>query len=271
MKLKPFLKYLGGKTALMPKILENLPNEFNNYYEPFVGGGSVFLELLSQFPNKELTISDININLMNCYRVIKNNLQELIIELSKEDIYKNEKECYYKNRDRYNNIKFNNENLIEQTALFIYLNKCGYNGMHRLNKSGKFNIPFGKMNNPLICDIVTLTNVSNSIQNTNILNGDYSNILNIKEYDFVYFDPPYDGTFTDYNADVFGEKEQIKLKELVDLLTEKNIYVLLSNSNTVFIRNLYKDYEIKIIDSVYSLGGNNSNRGVREEVLIKNY
>lgn len=276
-KPKSFIKYVGGKSKLLNYIIDNLPNEFNNYFEPFVGGGSVVLGVISQDKKKEIkrkyTISDINDNLINCYLAIQNNLDELILELSKEK-YKNEKESYYKCRERFNELKYTKEtcNLLEKAGLFIFLNKCGFNGMYRENNSGKFNIPFGSMKNPKICDNEILVNVNTFIQQVQINCCNYQDILElIKEGDFVYIDSPYDGTFTEYTSNKFGRDSQINLKLFVDILTLKNVKVLLSNSSTIFIKDLYKDYQQINLTTKYSLGGKNANRGEKEELLIKNY
>lgn len=271
-KVKSFIKYVGGKSKLLKYINDNLPNDFNNYFEPFVGGGSVVLSIIStQTKLRSYTISDINKNLMNCYYIIQNNLDELILELSNKK-YINESIEYQINRIRFNDLKFNEEFKVERAALFIFLNKCGYNGMYRENKSGKFNIPFGKMKNPKICDSDVLLNVKKYIENITIISCKYQDILPyIKEGDFVYIDSPYDETFSDYTNDKFGKNEQLNLKLFADELTLNNIKVMLSNSCTEFIKDLYKDYTQVIIDTKYSVGGKNANRGNKLELLIKNY
>lgn len=275
-KFKPFIKYCGGKTRLLPYIIENLPNkEFKNYFEPFVGGGSVLFELLSKDItyncNRNYTISDINDNLINCYEIIKTNIEDIIQELGK-DIYKNSSDSYYKCRDRFNDIKFDDTNLVEKAALFIYLNKCGYNGMYRENSKGKFNIPFGKMKNPKICDTKVLRKDSDGLKNVHIACCEYSDILELVEKDdFVYLDPPYHETFTDYTNNKFNEEEQIELKKFVDELTKKGAFIMLSNSATDFIKDLYKDYKQINLTIKYSLGGKGADRGDKQELLIVNY
>lgn len=275
-RLKPFIKYCGGKTKLLPYIIENLPNkEFKNYFEPFIGGGSVLFEFLSKELayncNRYYTISDINESLMNCYEVIKSNVEELIVELNK-DIYLNEYNYYYARRKRYNEIKFEETNFVEKAALFIYLNKCGYNGMYRENSQGGFNIPFGKMKNPKICDEPVLRKASESLNKVHIECCEYNDILEVTNTDdFVYLDPPYHGTFTDYTNNKFAEDEQNKLKQFVDKLTEKGVYVMLSNSATDFIKDLYKDYKQINLTTKYSLGGKGADRGNKQELLVVNY
>jgi DNA adenine methylase len=275
-KTKPIIKWAGGKTKLLPYIIENLPNkEFKNYFEPFVGGASVIIELLSKDieykANRQYTISDINESLINVYNVVKNNLDDLIRELTNET-YTNVVNNYNINRNRFNEIKFNNDNRIERAALFIYLNKCGFNGMYRENKSGKYNIPFGSMKNPKICDNITLNNFKTIMKDVNIFCCEYQDTFDlIEKNDLVYLDPPYHETFTDYTANKFGEDEQRELKLFVDKLTEKGVNVMISNSATDFIKDLYKEYTIINITTKYSLGGKGANRGNKEEVLIKNF
>lgn len=274
-KTKPVIKWAGGKTRLIPYIIENLPTtEFKNYYEPFVGGASVIihLKLNNIHPETMYHISDINNNLINVYNIIKNNLDELIIELNK-DHYKNIVDNYNLNRNRYNEIKFDIQAYkIELAALFIYLNKCGFNGMYRESKSGKFNIPFGKMKNPKICDKDTLENFQKLITHVNVTCHRYQDILDLTvKDDFVYLDPPYHETFTDYTSNKFGEDEQRELKLFVDKLTLKGVNVMISNSSTDFIKELYQSYTIINLTTKYSLGGKGANRGNKQEVLIKNY
>lgn len=275
-KLKPFIKYCGGKTKLLSYITENLPNAgFKNYFEPFVGGGSVIFNLLSidlsLNYNKEYTICDINESLMNCYEVIRSNVEALITELNK-DIYSNEYDNYCSRRERFNVVKFEHTISIEKAALFIYLNKCGYNGMYRENSQGKFNIPFGKMKNPKICDESVLRNASEILKKVYITSCKYDDILElINKNDFVYLDPPYHGTFTSYTNNKFCENEQVKLKEFVDELNKKEVYVMLSNSATDFIKELYKDYKQINLTTKYSLGGKGADRGNKQELLIVNY
>ncbi len=279
MVAKPFIKYCGGKTKILDCILENLPKDgFRNYFEPFVGGGSILFGLINKDKElkipREYTISDINEDLMRCYDVIKNVPDDLINELSKT-IYKNEYEEYYINRKRFNKLKCNenkNQNEIEMAALFIYLNKCGYNGMYRENSFGEFNVPFGKMKEPKINDKAILHEVNIVLKNVNIAFCEYNMILELVEKnDFVYLDPPYHATFTDYTNNKFDEQEQIKLKEFIDELNNRGVKFMLSNSATEFIKNLYKDYKQIFIKTKYSLGGTGADRGERSEILIKNY
>lgn len=274
MKIKPFLKWAGGKTKLLPEIRKHIPDNFGDYHEPFVGGGAVFLDLLSRgiLRGKKVYISDINENLINCYRVIQQDVQSLITELEKQE-YKNTKEQYYTNRKEFNRLKKLNspETNIQRASLFIYLNKTGFNGMYRENKSGEYNIPYGKMTvKDLGCNIAPLlTEISRLIRDCDchFYCRDYSVSLELVGlFDFVYIDSPYDNTFSDYDKSCFTRKNQ---ELLASKLKQLECKVLVSNSNTDFTRELYKDYHLYIVSSRYSIGANSSSRGMFSEMLVK--
>lgn len=276
-KTKPILKWVGGKAKLLNSIVENLPNDCTgNYYEPFVGGCSVILRIIELQKFKEYTVCDINESLIDVYNTVKDTvyIEELIKEL-KKDKYSNNSEKYYECRTRFNRLKIDNidniDNKIEFCALFIYLNKCGFNGMYRENAKGLYNIPFGRMKNPKICDTVNLRNVHNTFKVVNIECCDYKSILElVQKNDFVYLDPPYHGTFTNYTNNKFEENEQKDLKNFVDKLTTKGVNVMISNSCTDFIKELYKDYTQINLETRYSVSGS-VNREKSVELLITNY
>lgn len=266
--MKPIVKWVGGKTKLLEYITKEARTcEYKDYYEPFAGGCSVALRILSESKDKKVFVSDVNLPLINLYVTVKTNLESLVKELS-NPVYSNDSDNYYINRTRFNEIK--NEQNVECAALFVYLNKCCYNGMYRENSKGGFNIPFGKMKNPVICDIEGLTNFKNLFQNVHVSCRGYDNI-SPNSKDLVYMDPPYHQTFTNYNKNAFGEDEQTRLKNFIDELTKKGVYVILSNSDTDFIRGLYKDYNLIELSTAYSIGGKNASRGNRKELLIKNF
>lgn len=288
MYLKSPLKWAGGKKKLAKYILKEFPDNFNNYYEPFAGGATILFEILSQqlsvgdhVCEHEYFVSDINECLINTFSVIKDNVDELILEL-KKDKYTNHEEQYYKNRERYNNIKQfevnSDENFnIEKAALFIYLNKCCFNGIYRENLNGLFNVPFGKMKDPIICDSVLLKNISTICKKQKVYfsYSDYTYIINIiQKNDLVYIDPPYLGRFTNYTPNTFEQTEQLKLKTFIDELSNKGVYVILSNNDIDFISNLYNEplYKQIKLNTTYSIGGNGSDRfATKNELLIKNF
>ncbi len=268
-KPKPFVKWAGGKRQLVDILLSNVPPSFNRYFEPFVGGGALLFELQPQ----KAVISDINEELINAYKVIKDNVEELINSLKK---HKNTKEYYYAIR------AINPKTLtpVERASRFIYLNKTCFNGLYRENSKGQFNVPFGRYKNPKICDEENLRAVSeflNKIEIT-ILNCDYKITCEMaKSGDFVYLDPPYypiskTASFTKYNKNGFSEEDQIELSEIFKELDRKGCYVMLSNSNTEFIKKLYANYRIQEIKANRFINCKANRRGKSNiEVLITNF
>ncbi len=275
-KPKPFVKWVGGKRQLLRQFRKlNLypPELFNarmgRYFEPFVGGGAVFFDLL---PEKAF-LSDLNSELVTTYNVIKNDVDALIMSLKK---YKYEKKYFLKIRAK------NPKNLsgIEIASRFIYLNRTAFNGMYRVNSSGQFNVPFGKYNNPLICDAENLYKVSKALKGVEIKHQDYKAVLKYaKKGDFVYFDPPYypvskTASFTAYNADTFLDKEQIELRDTFMELSKRDCYVMLSNSDTPFINMIYsglKGIRINKVEAGRAINSRGTGRGKITEVLITNY
>lgn len=262
---KPIVKWIGGKNKISKKILQEFPRQFTKYFEPFAGGACIGLKVQQSVPKY---FSDINSKLINCYNVVKNDVEALIIELNCAEKYANTREHYEIIREEFNN--FEGSNSTRLAAQFIYLNKCCFNGMYRENKSGKFNVPFGKMKNPLICDSELLRNVSRFLQNVDISCSDYGSI-NPKEGDLVYFDPPYFDTFSDYSSDGFSETDHVNLKNFVDTLTSRGVLVILSNSCTDFIKELYSEYHQIIVETNYSVSAKLSGRNKVQEILIKNF
>jgi len=274
---RPFVKWVGGKRGLLEQILPLFPKDFNNYYEPFVGGGAVFFELFSKglLKNKKVILSDINKELINTYNVIKNNPFELISELKKYKKQHN-KEFYYKVRelDRKNN--YNNLSNLEKATRFIYLNKTCFNGLYRVNKKGYFNTPIGSYKNPNISDEYVILAASEALQNVKILHQSFVKILKQTQMnDLVYLDPPYyplnsTSNFTSYNSNCFLEDEQFELFEVFDILTDKGVRIVQSNSDTDFVKDLYKKYDIKIVSANRFINSKSSKRGKITEVLIRN-
>ncbi len=267
---KPLLKWAGGKRQLIPQMDKYFPKEFNNYIEPFVGGGAIFFYLLP----KNAILIDVNQELINVYRVIKENVSELIISLKK---HINEKEYYYKIRNIDRNLEeFKKWSDIEKASRTIYLNRCCYNGLYRVNSKGQFNVPFGKYKNPNFCDEKNLRAVNMVLQNVKIIHDSFERCLDFaNEKTFIYLDPPYfplskTASFTSYTKEDFTKVDQIKLKGLVDKLTERGCKVMLSNSNNEFILNLYEDYAIKEVKAKRAINSNPSKRGEIKEVLIVN-
>lgn len=265
----PILKWAGGKRQLLNEIKQLVPS-FNNYFEPFIGGGAVFLNISPQ----KAYISDINSELINMYKVIKDNPHELMLDLSK---HKNTKEYfeYIRALDRVKD--FIEYPAIQRASRFIFLNKTCFNGLYRVNNKGYFNVPFGNYKNPQFVKEDNLLMCSQLLQNTIIKCADFSAIKNrVQPKDFVYFDPPYlpineTSNFTSYTKDGFNIDMQIKLKALCDRLTNKGVYFLLSNSDTTTINELYSKYNIQKIFANRTINSKSSKRGKITELLIKNY
>lgn len=272
--VSPFLKWVGGKRQLMPIIIGHLPKNISslNYVEPFIGGGAVLFHLQ---PRKAI-INDFNSELINTYLVIKNNVEELLIDLKK---HQNDSDYFYTIRALDRTEEFKNLTKIERASRIIYLNKTCFNGLYRVNNAGEFNAPFGRYKNPNIVNEPTLKAVSKYLNSNELIinNEDYTEILkNITDKSFVYLDPPYhpiseSSNFTGYIQGGWGEDEQTRLKNECDKLNSKGVKFLLSNSSADFIKDLYKDYQITIVKANRSINSNGSDRGAVDEVLIKNY
>ncbi|HBE16399.1 MAG TPA: DNA methyltransferase [Cyanobacteria bacterium UBA11149] len=270
--VKPFLKWAGGKRQLASEIIANyLPAQYNTYYEPFLGGGAIFFELQ---PEKAV-VNDRNSELINCYEVIRDSVNQLIEDLRK---HQNTEDYYYKVRDWDRKKNYQSMSTIERASRIIFLNKTCYNGLFRVNSKGYFNVPFGRYKNPNILDDAVLKAVSCYLNNPDIkiLNGDFETAVEEAQYgDFVYLDPPYHpisntAYFTGYNMNGFNEDEQIRLKKTVDELNKRGCQVLLSNADADFIRDLYKDYEIKKVYATRAINSNPIKRGKIQEVLVMN-
>lgn len=272
MLLQPFLKWAGGKRQILPIIREYIPTKFNTYYEPFVGAGAVLFDLQPGIA----VINDINYELINCYQVIKDFLEELLKDLKK---HQNEQDYYYMIRNLDRKEEYKNLSPVERASRIIYLNKTCYNGLFRVNSEGQFNVPFGRHKNPKIVDEIGLRAVNTYLNSNNvkILNIDFEEATEeAKQGDFIYFDPPYDpvsdtSSFTGYNLNGFGKEDQKRLRDVFDKLAKRGCYVLLSNSATDFIFDLYKDYRIVTVAANRAINSVASGRGKIEEVLVMNY
>ena len=280
-KCYPFLKWAGGKTQLLPKISKVLPQSYARYFEPFLGGGAVFFYMVSNDSiRSEAHLIDINKELINTYNVIKSNVEELIVILSKhQEAYNNSPvKSYYDLRDNFDRDATN----IEKAARTIALNKTCYNGLYRVNRNGEFNVPIGRYKKPVICDSENLRNISNTLLNsrTHLYLSDYGTVLanKTKEDDFIYLDPPYDpvsttAKFTGYTECGFTDKDQRDLSRIFMKLTDRGCKVLLSNSDTPYIRELYKDFSRHTyqVNALRSINSSSSKRTGHKELLISNY
>lgn len=296
MNAKPFIKWAGGKSQLLPDIRKKYPKELGKsitkYCEPFVGGGAVLFDVLSNYEIDEVLINDINAELTNTYSHIKNHLAELLLELTKMQEHfwpldaEKRKEYYYEKRERFNFLKVNGDEAVnlEKAALFIFLNKTCFNGLFRVNKKGLFNVPMGAYKKPMICDKSNLTAISGLLENVTIKRGDYKECLEfIDENTFIYIDPPYrpltaTASFTSYAEADFNDKEQRELGAFMDSITDKKAKVVISNSDPknsdeedTFFDDLYGRYNILRVTAKRMINCNGESRGNVSELLISNF
>lgn len=294
-KVKPFLKWAGGKGQLLPEIEKYYPfsdGKINKYAEPFAGSGAVLFDILSKYDLAEVYISDVNAELINTYCMIRDNCDELIVALSTmQDEYvpmdnEHRKAYYMKKREQFNLLKVNGDTStnIEKAALMIFLNKTCFNGLYRVNRKGLFNVPIGAYKKPLICDEAKLRAVAEKLQKVTIVCGNYRQSADfIDKHTFVYFDPPYrplsaTAAFTAYTENVFNDEEQIALARYVGELNNKGAKVLVSNSDPKnsnstdnFFDCLYSSYHIKRVEATRMINCNSEERGKIKELLISNY
>jgi DNA adenine methylase len=270
--VKPFLKWAGGKRQLLPVIKKLLPPTYETYYEPFVGAGAVLFNL------KPLSavINDVNSELINCYKVVRDNSTALIEDLAG---HQNSEEYFYKLRELDRGGEFDRMSDIERASRIIYLNKTCFNGLFRVNRQGQFNAPFGRYKDPKIVNAEVILGDSDYLMNNDvqILNHDFVRATETAQRgDFVYLDPPYDpvsdtSSFTGYSLNQFGRTEQERLRDLFENLTLRGCLVMLSNSATNFIENLYEDYNVIKVQANRSINSVGTGRQKIDEFLILNY
>lgn len=269
----PVVKWVGGKRQLLSSLTPLLPDRFTTYCEPFLGGGAM---LFWQQPKKAI-VNDINSDLIQMYQVIRDDVENLILELEK---YKNEAECFYKVRDwDRDKVKYGGLSDVAKASRIIFLNKTCYNGLFRVNNAGEFNTPFGHYKNPNIVNTPTLRAVSKYFKENDITFHccNYTEILAELSHDtFVYLDPPYDpvsdtANFTGYSRGGFSKEDQIQLRECCDDLTRRGINFMLSNSATEFIKQQYAAYNITIVQAKRAINSDIAGRGQVDEVVVRNY
>lgn len=269
----PVVKWVGGKRQLITEIDKYIPSQISTYYEPFLGGGAVFFYLQP----KKAVVNDINKELINLYQVIQDNVEELIEDLKK---HKNEPDYFYSIRELDRDLEvYKKLTPVERASRIHYLNKTCYNGLFRVNSQGQFNVPFGRYKNPNIVNEITLRAVSNYFNSAKITFKccDFEEaVKGARKGSFIYFDPPYDpvsdtSSFTGYDKGGFDRQEQKRLKKLCDKLNRRGIKFLLSNSETEFILDLYRDYKIEIVQAKRSINSKGNKRGEVNEVLVMNY
>lgn len=293
-RVKPFVKWAGGKTQLLPTIRDSYPEELGTsitkYAEPFIGGGAVLFDILSRYHLEKIYISDVNAELINTYCVIRDECETLISSLSalKENYIpksnEDRKELFYECRTRFNILKKTGENKVELATLFIFLNRTCFNGLYRVNRKGEFNVPIGSYKNPAILDEDNLRNLSQALKRVEIVCADYHQSLDfIDEQTFVYIDPPYrplsdTSSFTEYAEGDFNDEAQKGLAEFVKQIDKKGAKVLLSNSDPKnadpkdeFFDELYADFLIQRISASRMINSKGTARGKISEILVSNY
>ena len=291
-RVRPFLKWAGGKGQLLAEISKYYPFDGANitkYAEPFVGGGAVLFDILGKYELEAVYISDINAELINTYRAVRDSAGELIERLEKLKAGylpldgESRREVYITHRERFNSIALGSGVDVEKAALMIFLNRTCFNGLYRVNRKGQFNVPIGSYKNPLICDAENLLAVSQKLQNVEIVCGDFTESADfIDEHTFAYFDPPYrplteTANFTSYTETEFDDHEQIRLANFVDKVSVKGAKVVVSNSDPQnsnsdddFFDRLYSIYNICRVAASRMINSNSSARGKISELLISN-
>jgi DNA adenine methylase len=274
---KPFVKWAGGKRQLIPILNENLPRTFGTYFEPFLGGGALLFHMLTERNGQKCNISDLNSDLVLSYTTIRDRIDELInsLKIHEKNYQKDSKSYYYFVRET------NPRSEIEKTSRLIFLNRTCFNGLYRVNSKGKFNVPLGKYTNPNIVNEDNLRSVSNILQSSNVAIKcrDFESVLrDAKKGDLVYFDPPYQpvsdtANFTSYTNKDFTYDDLSRLAELCVKLNSKGCNVLLSNSNSKEVEEMFssKPWKVSKIQANRSINSNSKKRTGHFELLIKNY
>lgn len=271
-KVKPFLKWPGGKRRVLPEIKKYIPEQYGTYYEGFIGGGAVLLDLLPV----NARVSDVNSELIQSYQTIRDNVTEIIEALEKHAA-NHSLEHFMAVRALDRDIEgFANIDAVTKTARMIYLNRTCFNGLYRVNSKNQFNSPFGKYENPKIVDRENLTALSAWLKSSNVEFSDqgYKNTISLAgNDDFVYLDPPYipltdTASFVSYTKDGFDIDDQIALRDMAVEIDDRGGYVLLSNSDTPQIRELYQDFHIEAINVKRSVGASSATRKAVGEVLV---
>ncbi len=275
LKGKPFVKWAGGKRQIIDKLKEHLPEDYDTYYEPFVGGGALLLELIP----KKAVINDSNRELMNVYECIKDEekLSKMLKELNSYET-KHSEDFYFeiRNKDR-DKVKFWKIADYKRAARTIYLNKACFNGLYRVNSKNEFNVPFNKKDKINTYESANIHSIHDYLNycDVTLLSCDFEeSVKDAQKGDFIYFDPPYDSdttTFNSYTENGFDKKEQVRLARVFKELSDKGCYVMLSNHNTKLINELYAEFNIHVIEAKRNINANGKKRGKVEEVIITNY
>jgi DNA adenine methylase len=269
-KPRPFLKWAGGKSRLLSALARRVPEGFKTFHEPFLGGGALFFHLAGSGRLSRACLSDINHPLVDTYRGVQCAVDEVIERLG-EHAERHDRDHYYQVRDA----DSSPEDLAARAARMIYLNRTCYNGLYRENRAGRFNVPMGRYSNPRICDEENLRAASRALAACLIECRPYSEILaRAREGDLVYFDPPYHpvsrtASFTSYDRNGFSEDDQAELSRIFRVLAQRGVFVLLSNSDTPFIRRLYDGFPRDRVAVARAISCRADRRGPAGELIIR--
>jgi len=269
-KPRPFLKWAGGKSHLVPEILRRAPANYSTYFEPFLGGGAVYFALLP----KKAVLSDVNPDLINAFSVVRDKVDDLVDSLSR---HQHSKRYFYKLRQADRSPDFWVHSDIEKASRLIYLNKTCYNGLYRVNSRGEFNVPFGDYENPRILDDGNLFACHDALKAAELVCGSFASIEDrIQKDDFVYCDPPYvpaskTANFASYTKDGFSDAMHDELAEFCKRIDKKGAKFLLSNSATALTRELYSSFTIDTVEAPRAINSKAEKRGRVEEILVRNY
>ena len=272
--MTPIIKWAGGKRQLLPIITNMMPKKYNIYYEPFFGGGAVFFSLDPQ----KAVINDFNLQLVNMYRSVKekpDTVKRYLDEFQKKynALPDDSAKCdyYYELRQEFNRKICKNKKDAKAAALLIFMNKSGFNGLYRVNHSGQYNVPPAHKKNLTLYDKNNLYEVSKALSHADIMCGDFADSLrNVKSGDFVFIDSPYYDTFDSYQAGGFSEQDHLRLASLFKDMTDAGVKCMLTNSNTDFVRDLYKDYHIRTVEVKRMINSDASKR-TGKEIIVTNY
>lgn len=265
-KPHPFLKWVGGKGKLLEQFASLLPATFDRYFEPFFGGGAVFFSLVP----RSAVLSDVNAELVECYRAVRDSVDDVIAALG---AHRYEEAHFYEVRA----LDPRPLAMPERAARTIFLNRAGFNGLYRVNRQGRFNVPFGRYTNPRLCDAPNLRACSHALAGVELLCGDFAAaVVTAKRGDFVYFDPPYvpvstTANFTHYAAGRFDWGEQERLAKLFADLSRRGVLVMLSNADTAEVRDLFDGFRIDRVAAARSVNSNPEKRGKVGEVVVRNF
>jgi len=275
-KIKPIIKWAGGKRQLIPQMITNLPEKWNTYFEPFAGGLAMIVALRNMGRISKAVIGDTNPELISLYIEVRDN-PEGLIEAMKSIQYINERESYLSARKRFNAIRGTEENRTDRSALFIYLNRHCFNGLWRVNSMGEFNVPFGRYSNPSLPDAAQIMGLSKILQGVDIRYCDFETTLSdVQPGDFVYLDPPYEpvtrtSNFTSYTKNGFTPLDQMRLRDVCRKLDSLGVMFMVSNSLSPSIMELYSEFTIKKVGANRSINRDGRGRTGMTELLITNY